>query len=201
MKRMIVLTLLVILTIGCNSDWGIFTDLNDGTVKLAVTAGTFGGVTYTTSTLYFAKCSYGQTYNPYKNSCSGSVIPVPFCNFADNSCNGESTNTPVRKGPLFNACNEVILAGKTGWRVPTRDELRLLIKCNDPTELPSDGNYCMTHTKPTIRDIFNSESEYYWSSSTYSHDSSAAWGIDFKYGYVVADRKTDTGYVRCVTGP
>lgn len=199
MKRIIIYILLLNLFLKCNSSWGTFTDTSDGTIKLSIEAGTYGKVTYNASTLYFAKCSYGQTYNSSTNSCLGRAIPVPFCYSADNSCNGGGTDNSLSKGPLFDACQGLNLSGKNGWRVPTKNELRLLIKCNDPSELPSDGNYCSNHNKPSIRDLFTSESDHYWSSSTYAENLNYAWGVDFNYGYVVPDSKTDPNYVRCVT--
>ncbi|MCB1159043.1 MAG: hypothetical protein H7A25_12745 [Leptospiraceae bacterium] len=51
--------------------WGTFTDQFDGTIKFEGVTGTFGGNSYTAKTLYFAKCTHGQTYNSSANNCQG----------------------------------------------------------------------------------------------------------------------------------
>ena len=184
-------------------DWAVFTDMLDGTVKLEVKAGTWGGQTYTATTLYFAKCTHGMTYNLASNTCSGTAVMIQFCITNDNSCNGGVSTNPVSSGPLFNACSGVNLGGRTSWRVPTKDELRLLINCNTTTELSSDNTGCSSSSSNlTINSLFpNTQSNVYWSSSTYAQDASGAWGVGFGNGGVSGHAKTFTTYVRCVTGP
>ncbi len=133
-------------------DWGTFTDMNNGTVRLVVNPGTYGGQTYTAQTLFYAKCSHGQTYNAGGNTCTGTATLIQFCTSGGNSCNGNDANLPVSSGPLFNACNGLSLASKT-WRVPTKNELKLLIECTD-TKLPNDLSICGGAPDPSINNLF-----------------------------------------------
>jgi hypothetical protein len=183
-------------------DWAVFTDMLDGTVKLDVKAGTFGGQTYSATTLYYAKCSHGMTYNLASNTCSGTAVTVQFCSTNDNSCNGGVSTNPVSNGPLFNACNGVSLGGRTSWRVPTKDELRLIINCNTITELPSDQSFCLSgSSSSSINSLFpNTQPGLYWSLSTVTQRTDNAWFVAFGNGRVHYGDKTSDLYVRCVTG-
>ena len=190
-------------------DWGTFTDCKDGTIKFVGTAGTFGGQTYTAQTLYFAKCTHGQTYNSATNDCTGTgssgdkygAIKVQFCTVNDNSCNGDDANQSVSSGPLFNACNGSNLAGKS-WRVPTKNELKLLIQCTDPTKLPNDKTDCGGAPNPAVISLFtNTITDSYWSSSPSVSNASAAWSVYFGNGYSDIPGKTTNFNVRCVSGP
>ncbi len=183
-------------------DWAVFTDMMDGTVKLDVKAGTWGGAVYTNTTLYFAKCSHGMTYNLASNTCSGTAVTVQFCNTSDDSCNGGNSNNPVSSGSLFNACNGLNLGGRTSWRVPTKNELKLLINCNTTTELPPDYLYCSGLSIPAINSLFpNTQSLNYWSSSTFAPNNDSAWDVSFSIGSATWHSKSNLNYVRCVTGP
>lgn len=121
-------------------DWGTFTDCENGIVELVVNAGTYGGNTYTSKTLYFSKCVIGETYDSSTNSCSGTGTDLQYCDARDNSCNG-GTNAGTLDGSgnsaLYTACNDFNLEGKS-WRVPTKDEAKLLIECTE-NSIPNDG--------------------------------------------------------------
>lgn len=180
-------------------NWGTFTDMLDGTVRLVVTAGTFGGQTYTAQTLFYAKCSHGQTYDAGGNTCTGTATTVQFCTAFDNSCNGNDANLPVSSGPLFNACNGLSLANKT-WRVPSKNELKLLIECTTTTTMPTDGTTCGGSPSPAINTLFpNTVSQRYWSSTTAPITSFALY-VSFSDGNMTDSLKTNNNYVRCVSG-
>lgn len=76
-----------------------------------------------------------------------------------------------------------------GTRLPTIEELETLIDYSkrnpviDSTAFP------------------NAMSSYYWSSMPYAGDSTTVWNSDFGVGLVFYTVKTDTIYVRCVSGP
>lgn len=181
-------------------DWGTFTDMGDGTVKLVVTAGTFGGQTYTAQTLFYAKCTHGQTYDAAGNTCTGSASLVKYCNVNDNSCNG-GTNSGTLNGSgtstAYTACNGLSLASKT-WRVPSKNELKLLLECNNTT-IPNDGADCGGSPSPAINTFFPNTLTLYRSST--SNNASSAWFIDFSNSFVqFGATKTADSYVRCVSG-
>ena len=196
-------------------DWATFTDMLDGTIRVEVKNGIWGGQAYSDRTLFFMKCTQGQTYNSNSNSCIGSPITVQFCNTNinnNNSCNGNDRNLLVSSGPLYNSCNGINFAGKNQWRVPTKNELKLLINCSSQYQLPNDYFSCSNYTTPAINSLFPGLfsglypyyiiSEAYWSANTVIEDSSSpAWYVDFLDGRVYYGFKTGytSKYVRCVT--
>lgn len=192
-----------------NRNWTTFTDMMDGTIRLDVKSGTFGGRSYSSKIIYFAKCSHGQIYDQVSNNCLGSPTKIPFCNSNNNLCNNNNSTLEISSGPLYDACNILNsdsskLGGKTGWRVPSYLELKLLINCPSTEELPNDQNSCSNYISPTINNLFpNSQSDYYWSSSTYIHytaqNGEYAWDIDFRNGTSTASLKGDNSNVRCIT--
>ena len=63
-----------------------------------------------------------------------------------------------------------------GWRLPTIKELK------EAYDSKLDGF----------------ESDFYWSSSTFTQNINDAWYLDFSKGYKFTVHKTDINYVRCV---
>lgn len=192
----------------CNGDicreWGTFTDMLNGTIKLEVNTGTYGGNTYTSKTLYFAKCTHGQTYDSTGNTCTGTGTAVNYCSSNTNDCNG-GTNSGTLNGNgtsgAYSACNGLILANKT-WRVPTKDELKLLIECTNNT-MPNDNSNCGSnnYSSPAINNLFPNtvSSDNYWSSSGLSAHSSGAWFVGFASGSASSYSKAYYNYVRCAS--
>ncbi|MCB1193814.1 MAG: DUF1566 domain-containing protein [Leptospiraceae bacterium] len=192
-------------------NWGTFTDCNDGTIKLVITAGTYGGNTYTSKTMYFAKCTHGQTWNSSSNDCTGTgssgtsygATTVQYCNANNNTCNG-GTNSGTLNGSgtsgAYSACSGSSLASKS-WRVPTKDELKLLIECTDQS-MPNDGSSCGSgnYSSPSINNLFpNTLSGFYWSSSGDSSSSGDALGVSFGSGGTYGNFKATNVYVRCAS--
>jgi len=196
-------------------NWGVFTDNNDGTVKLVVTAGTFGGQTYTAQTLTYMKCSHGQTWKSSTNDCTGTgtataygATLVQYCNPSDQSCNDAGTGLLNGTGTssAYTACNGLNAGagtyGKTNWRVPTKNELKLLIECNTTTTMPNDGANCGGSPSPAINTLFpNTVVSSYFSSTTYTPATSDAWYVAFTGGVVGGTTKASSAYVRCVSVP
>ncbi|MBP5434966.1 DUF1566 domain-containing protein [bacterium] len=85
-------------------------------------------------------------------------------------------------------CENLEYAGYTDWRLPTPKEL-LTIVDNSKYNPAIDTTY-----------FPNTPSSYFWSSSTFVYYTDAAWYVDFNYGYVYNDYKTNSYYVRCVRG-
>jgi hypothetical protein len=195
-------------------DWGTFTDNFNGTVRFDGVAGTFGGNAYPAQTLTFMKCSQGQTWNSLTNNCGGTVGTWQFCTTPDDNCNGGVTTNELGVGGFlsgsssgaYDQCNGIgIYAGKTEWRVPTKNELKTLIHCTNkmmPYDYPfapfscESGNY----SSPTVNTLFPNNGIYYWSSTTYVGQAYSAWEIGFGNAGVAYISKTNTYSVRCVSG-
>lgn len=86
-------------------------------------------------------------------------------------------------------CQELVLKWRSDWRLPTKDELKSLVVCDNdvPTplqEYPNDPYYCgaatydTNYTRPTIDPLFQTSSRFYWSSSLYYGD--YKWGVFFQ---------------------
>jgi hypothetical protein len=192
-------------------DWGCFEDKGDGTVQFTGIAGTFGGNAYTAQSLTFLKCSQGQTWNSTTNSCDGTAGTYQYCSAADNSCNsvGNEYSSWTLNGTgtssAYTSCNSIgTFAGYTGWRVPTKNELKTLVNCANKS-MPLDTNYCGdgNYLSPAINKIFlNTQSNYYyWSSNTFSSITNAAWDISFNHDNVSYSSKITSSNIRCIQTP
>jgi hypothetical protein len=167
--------------------WGTFTDNFNGTVKFV------GSGSYSGQTLTFMKCSQGQSWNSGTNSCDGTAGGFQFCPTDTSACDNGTTLT---SGSLYNTCNNLVFAGKTDWRVPSKNELKTLIHCTNKT-MPADYNSCSSYTSPTVNNLFsNTVALAYWSSSVYN--TLYAWLVYFGNGYTPDGYKDLSFSVRCV---
>lgn len=83
-------------------------------------------------------------------------------------------------------CEDMELADYTDWRLPNRRELESLI------DLRQDG--------PLIDPVFSAESWWYWTSTNVDFLTRGAWRVDFGYGVVMGNNKTELYCVRAVRG-
>jgi hypothetical protein len=104
----------------------------------------------------------------------------------DVSCSGTAQTYTWDQANSY--CITLPLEGKT-WRLPTASELADLVDYGKSSS-------------PTIdTSVFpNTQSDFYWSSSTYAQFTFGARGVVFDLGFVSFSTKTNNFYVRCVTG-
>jgi hypothetical protein len=104
----------------------------------------------------------------------------------DTTCSGYESYYTWSEATSY--CSSLSLGGKT-WRLPTLNELKSLVDYG-------------TSSSPSIDTaVFpNTQSYYYWSSSTYAQNTNNAWVVLFSYGVVSYYNKPSNYYVRCVTG-
>ncbi len=105
----------------------------------------------------------------------------------DATCTGSATTHQWADSITY--CTGLTLAGRT-WRLPTVNELRGIV------------DYSLA-TSPSINtSMFPSTvANYYWSSTTNALTATNAWIVNFIAGYVDLSNETNTGYVRCISGP
>jgi hypothetical protein len=85
-------------------------------------------------------------------------------------------------------CKDLVLGGKTDWRLPSLYELETTID--------------YSRYDPTIDPLFSCRSDVYWSDTTYVDERDYAWSVYYLNGDVNWYYKTDYYYVRCMrSGP
>lgn len=154
--------------------------------------------------LVWKKCSEGQNNDA---QCTGYSVSTVFCKEADNSCNGGDEKNLLNKGPLFAVCDTLNanggFGGKSGWRVPTIEELRTLVQCgkNNNATLAENEACPEKSPAPAINQMLfpNTKHENYWSATPYqSSPTIHAWAIFFGNGAARQFFKAYTNAVRCV---
>jgi len=82
-------------------------------------------------------------------------------------------------------CEALTLGGHSDWRLPNVNELKSIAD--------------RSKVDPAIEDTFtNTNSDRYWSSTTYEGNKNDSWTVYFGSGYVGNDPKGSSNYVRCV---
>lgn len=91
-------------------------------------------------------------------------------------------------------------AGFSDWRVPNVNELQSLVRYGAayPAVDPAFDTGCAASC--TVLTCSCTQSNIYWSSSTYLDVPSIGWAVYFNDGYVVGYLKVNNGYVRAVRG-
>lgn len=190
--------------------WGCFVDNGNGTIRFDGIAGTFGGVTYPAQTLTFMKCLQGEAWNSGTNSCDGTAGTYQYCSTNDDSCNNAITGELNGTGSssAYSTCDTLTFAGHSDWRVPTKNEIKLLINCSDKSMI-TDSSWCQTiyNDRNPLMILFpNNYSAHlrYWTSSSYSSSNARELYGQFNGGayfyYISNSMNTKVTYnrIRCV---
>ena len=83
-------------------------------------------------------------------------------------------------------CDDLILAEKADWRLPTPEELASIVVYKD------------THPTIDTAKFPSTQSSGYWSGTIMQGNSWQAWYVDFYYGPVDFSSKKQSHYVRCI---
>jgi hypothetical protein len=143
-----------------------------------------------------------------KNLVSGSTAAihnqtileqVELMRFTDN---GDGTVTDTQTGLIWQQaddgvlrdwedaneyCTDLVLGGYSDWSLPSLDELKSIVD--------------ESRVAPACDPVFYCRCSNYWLCSTYIYGPPGGWYVNFYFGYVSADHKTDYNrYVRCVRG-
>jgi hypothetical protein len=106
----------------------------------------------------------------------------------------------------ISACENLSYKGISSWRLPNIRELQSIVTYYKEIDPFFDSlgvsqintSYFPKIPRGTDSGFYHS---HYWSSTTYHADSKRAWSVDFLWGAIPARWKTQTAFVRCVTGP
>ena len=143
---------------------------------------------------------------PWAGVCSGNGTTLcgttADCSVAGGTCGTADCQTAAPNGlTIFQwvaQLNAAKFAGDTDWRVPNIKELQSIMDFQNfnPSVAAAFNTSCTATC--TVTTCSCTQSDYYWSATTYADGAIWAWGVDFFNGYVFYDGKTTYIYVRAV---
>lgn len=154
-----------------------------------------------------------KTYTNYTENYPNRDCRASFernCEESNSGKLGDSTNADG----FVKATNETGLCGAKDWRLPTIEELKGLVYCDNSIYIRQDdteGKICdhppvpaTGETMTTINTTYfpntldGRDSSYFWSSSSSLHYSSAAASVDFYVGFAIKKDKHHHARIRLV---
>lgn len=84
-------------------------------------------------------------------------------------------------------CRTLTLGGNSDWRLPNVNELKSIVDRS-------------RHNPAIVQEFVNTDSNQYWSSTTYDSNKALAWIVIFSDGKEAGGRKSYNKRVRCVRG-
>jgi len=105
----------------------------------------------------------------------------------DSTCTG-AASTNIWSAVLTQCTSLTNPGGYTDWRLPNVRELMSIV------------DYSVGSPSIYAAHFPNTVASYYWTSTSYVSDPSAAWRVLFSYGQVSNFSKTTNHYVRCIRG-
>jgi uncharacterized protein (TIGR02145 family) len=161
--------------------------------------GSLSGNTYTTGTIT-AACTVTASFSQFT--------------YTSTTITDNLTGLVWQRGTAgkyaWSSAKATCLSLGTGWRLPTIDELKSLICAAGHLEWIKNGCDGSNADNPagiapyTWLDslVFTTNASGYWSSTAHATNTIYAWYVDFKYGGVYTNNKSDPLDVRCVrSGP
>ena len=135
---------------------------------------------------------WGEAFSYQTDDYGGGIVTIDnvtglvWASYGDQTgCNfGNQTDWPS----AIDWADALSFAEYSDWRMPNRTEINSIVNC---------GNY-----DPAINSMYfpNTQSDEYWSSTTFKADTDNAWFVNFTDGNVSNAVKTDSYYVRPVRG-
>ncbi|MCS7205276.1 MAG: DUF1566 domain-containing protein [Leptospiraceae bacterium] len=193
MKKKKIFLILIVLLLSCvekkeridlAGSWNLLTSFQDN----------FNGTIIDPENRMWMKCSYGQVWDQTTNTCTGTGGGTTFGAKSVSACAVEggcfdTLNLELNSGPAFSACDDLVFAGFSDWRLPTKNEMSYLAKLfgNRKTFLVSFPN--------------TPDDKFFWTKSISETDPKLAYAINFAetdFGKEFTRTTTTVLYVRCV---
>lgn len=143
-------------------------------------------------TVLFSACSFTDNGDgTVTKNGTGLVWQKCSRGLSGSGCNTGKATAHTWKDAI-SYCEDLSLAGRTDWRLPSINELQSIV-----------ADACPWRTRPAIDSGYfpKTELNIYWSSTHEVQIKGLAMGISFVDGGMYSGKKAAGYYVRCVSGP